>query len=481
MIPPPDPPDEAARLEKLARLEILDTPPEGPFNNIAQLAAHVCGTPMALVTLIDDHRQWFKAKVGVVASETPRAHSFCGHALQSVQPMVIPDALADPRFHDNPLVQNDPNIRFYAGVPLRVGDGAALGTLCVIDRVPRQLDGRQLAALRLLADQVTQELQLRTELRRRQSVERAATLRAGAAPTTPAAVEDPPVSVGVRLDERYQIEAPLGQGGMGYVFAARDLRQGRPVAIKFLRGEPAHEGEGLLRFAREARAVMRLKSDHVAHIHDVGNTDEGVPYIVMERLEGEELGAALDRRGHLDPGEAAALILQACDVLGEAHAEGIVHRDIKPANLFMVPRPEGPPLLKVLDFGIARFAPHATGDDQPVSATGAATVIGSPNYMAPEQLAAEADLDGRVDIWALGVVLHEMLTGAQPFWGESLSVLYDAILSKPTPPLELPAGVDPALAPALGAIIQRCTRKRRAQRYASVWELARDLAPLSGR
>jgi hypothetical protein len=491
LIAPPTPADEPQRQERLAALHVLDSDAEPTFDNIARLAAHLAGTPIALVTLVDTNRQWFKAKVGLTASEGPRDQSFCAHALDSRHPLVIPDARLDPRFRENPVVKGDSSIRFYAGFPLRVGAGSALGTLCVLDRVPRQLTSAQIEGLRMLADQVAIELQLRAELRRQgrppepavevPTVERETMFLPQAArePSNPTprgsgSSGDLPVATGVRLEDRYQIDEAIGRGGMGYVFAARDLKENRSVAIKFLRADPARHDEAIVRFAREARAVMGIGSQHVTRIYDVGNTDLGVPYIVMERLKGEELGTRIARQGRLPAGFAVQLALQACEVLGEAHDAGIVHRDIKPSNLFLVAaadgRSEDVPLLKVLDFGIAKFAPSASGD-QDITSTGA-FMLGTPHYMAPEQVLGEAEIDGRADIWSLGVVLYEMLTGKLPFPGDSVFSVTNAVLAAPPPrlPSDTPAGFSP--------VLDRCLGKLRPDRYGSVWELARDLSIL---
>lgn len=161
---PPTLPDEPERLQALAQYEILDTQPEQAFDDLALLASHICGTPIAMVSLIDADRQWFKARVGIDLPETPRDVAFCAHAIADVDVMLVPDALADERFAANPLVLHDPKIRFYAGAPLRVSDGHALGTLCVIDRVPRQLSAEQRRALEALSRQVTAQLELRRQL-----------------------------------------------------------------------------------------------------------------------------------------------------------------------------------------------------------------------------------------------------------------------------------------------------------------------------
>ena len=158
---PPTPENESARLEVLHQFEILDTDPEASLDDLTRLAAHLCHTPIAIITLVDAHRQWFKSRVGLSPSETARAISFCAHAITQPGPLVVRDALDDERFRDNPMVTSDPYIRFYAGSPLISIEGYNLGTLCVIDRTPREITPEQIAALRILSNQVMAQLELR--------------------------------------------------------------------------------------------------------------------------------------------------------------------------------------------------------------------------------------------------------------------------------------------------------------------------------
>ncbi|MCY7322352.1 MAG: CHASE3 domain-containing protein [Phormidesmis sp. CAN_BIN36] len=173
MIPAPLPSEETTRLQALLQCKILDTPSEAAFDDITRLAAYVCQTPIALVSLIDSNRQWFKSKVGLAATETPRDLAFCAYAILQSVPFVVPDTLADQRFVDNPLVTGEPHIRFYAGVPLITSEGLALGTLCVLDRVPRSLTHDQIEALKLLAHQVVRQIELRQNLAELQIVQTA--------------------------------------------------------------------------------------------------------------------------------------------------------------------------------------------------------------------------------------------------------------------------------------------------------------------
>jgi eukaryotic-like serine/threonine-protein kinase len=272
---------------------------------------------------------------------------------------------------------------------------------------------------------------------------------------------------------RYRIEKMLGRGGMGVVLAARHLELDQPVAVKALLPDVLGQSDAVERFLREARAAVQLRGEHVARVLDVGRLSSGVPYMVMEYLDGVDLSELIRQRGALTATEAVEYVLQALESIAEAHQIGIVHRDLKPANLFLTERPGGAPLVKVIDFGISKIV---TRDKAVKSLTSTSAVFGSPYYMSPEQLQSSKTVDCRSDIWALGVVLHELCAGTPPFDAESVAHLAVSIATTAPPPLRS-VRVD---APAeLERIILRCLEKDPAQRYQTVAELARALAPLA--
>ncbi|HMI89398.1 MAG TPA: serine/threonine-protein kinase, partial [Polyangiaceae bacterium] len=241
-----------------------------------------------------------------------------------------------------------------------------------------------------------------------------------------------PVQAGQMLADKYRVERVLGTGGMGVVVAARHVELNVLVAIKFLLPHVLSHQQAVARFAREARAAVRIKSEHVARVSDVGTLDTGAPYMVMEYLEGTDLATYLRGRSRLSTDKALHFVLQACQAVAEAHQIGIVHRDLKPANLFLTRGADGSDVVKVLDFGISKNvdpnASHGTG-----SMTTAAGALGSPTYMSPEQLTEAGQVDARTDIWALGVILFELLIGVPPFRAENLPKLFLAILHQKPP------------------------------------------------
>jgi tRNA A-37 threonylcarbamoyl transferase component Bud32 len=258
---------------------------------------------------------------------------------------------------------------------------------------------------------------------------------------------------------------------MGVVVAAYHLQLQQKVALKFLLPEALSNAEAVERFAREARAAVKITSEHVARVVDVGTLETGAPYMVMEFLEGHDLAQWVRLRGSLPLEQAVDFVLQACEALAEAHVLGIVHRDLKPANLFIVRGADALHAVKVLDFGISKATGQAAAG-QDVALTRTAAVMGSPLYMSPEQMAASRNVDARTDIWAMGVVLYELLTGTVPFNGITLPEVCVKIASHAPPPLRT---IRPDVPPAVEAIILKCLEKDRARRYADVSELATAL------
>jgi len=273
---------------------------------------------------------------------------------------------------------------------------------------------------------------------------------------------------GVVLLNKYRIDSMLGRGGMGVVVKAMHLQLAEEIAIKVLLPEFAVNPDAAARFLREAQSAVRLRGEHVARISDVGVLPEGVPFMVMEYLRGIDLCGELTRRTTLPSGEAVDYALQACEALAEAHAQGIIHRDIKPANLFLTSRPDGTPLVKVLDFGISKN-PLSTGN----TFTKTDVVMGTPGYMSPEQMKAARDVDARTDIWALGVVLYECLGGQRPFNGDSFSAIVLKAGTEPPPPLS------PKVPRGLQNVVLKCLEKDRRARFPSIALLAEALAPFA--
>ncbi len=271
-----------------------------------------------------------------------------------------------------------------------------------------------------------------------------------------------PIEIGAVLAGKYRVDRVLGQGGMGIVVQAMHLQLYQPVAMKFLLPEVLGNQEVVQRFLREAQAAVRLRSEHVARVIDVGTLETGAPYMVLEYLEGTDLSRF--PRAQLTIGMVVDLMLQACEALAEAHSLGIVHRDIKPANFFITRRADGMLLLKLLDFGISK-APATSNQ-----LTATQTVMGTPSYMSPEQMRSSRDVDHRSDIWALGIVLYELLQGAPPFRSDTFSLMVLKVVNDPLPKLTVRLPGD------LEAIVYRCLEKDPARRFQNTAELAQALA-----
>jgi serine/threonine-protein kinase len=280
-----------------------------------------------------------------------------------------------------------------------------------------------------------------------------------------------PVRPGDVLARKYRVERVLGVGGMGIVVAAHHLQLDERVAIKFLLPGALGSPDAVARFLQEARASVKVKGEHVVRVMDVGQLDTGSPYIVMEYLDGHDLQAWLDRDGALPVQQAIDFVLQACEAIAEAHLLGIVHRDLKPANLFCVQRSDGDLHIKVLDFGISKVLTPGPAPDL----TRTSALMGSPLYMSPEQMRQSRGVDARTDIWSLGIILFELLTGQKPFLAETLPELVLVVATDPHRPIR---SIRPDLPPALEAVVSQCLAKDRERRFQSVAELAIALQEL---
>ncbi len=290
-----------------------------------------------------------------------------------------------------------------------------------------------------------------------------------------AATTDGVPAVGATIAGKFRVDKILGAGGMGIVVAATHLQLGERVALKFLRRNMLHNPETVARFAQEARAAVRLKGQHIARVLDVGS-ENGMPYMVMEFLEGKDLGETVRQVGPLPPEEAVDLVIQACEGLAEAHAKGIVHRDIKPENLFLTVS-HGWKSVKILDFGISKADVSSATRDGSIQTS---QIMGSPCYMSPEQLRSTRNVDQRADIWSLGCVLFELLSGTTAF---------DTTVSLP----QLVANITidgahrdlkalrPELPKALIDVVTRCLARDLTARFQNVAELALALAPFAPR
>jgi serine/threonine-protein kinase len=279
------------------------------------------------------------------------------------------------------------------------------------------------------------------------------------------------LSAGQLVADKYRIDHVIGAGGMGVVLAATHLVLGQPVAIKVLRDANA---EAIARFQREARLIVRLKSDHVARVFDVGTLDDDTPYYVMERLEGEDLSQVLAKRGLLPVEQAVDYVLEACEAVAEAHTLGVVHRDLKPANLFVARGAGGRGSVKVLDFGISKTVVEGA---EPGQLTNEGVALGSPGYMAPEQIVSSRDVDARADIYSLGAILYRLTSGANPYEGESLMSVLAAMASAPLTPLTSIADVPRDFA----QIVELCLAREPDSRPGSIAELAKALARFGSR
>ncbi len=299
----------------------------------------------------------------------------------------------------------------------------------------------------------------------------------------PSFASDPSTIVGKVVDGMYYVKGVVGRGGMATVYDAEQIAMERPVALKVLTLDRRGSEEAHKRLLREARAAAAILHPNVCQVYDFGTLPDGSPYIAMERLYGEPLSARLEREGALSFVDAIDVVMQILAGLSAAHKRGIVHRDVKPDNVFLLRREGRTPIVKLLDFGVATSvrAPPASeggageGPEDTTELTRSGIVMGTPFYMAPEQALGERHLDGRVDLFAVGAILYECVTGQRPFAAASHQALLSAILSEHPTPV---ASLRPEAPPQLDRVLDKAMAKAREDRYANASELIGDLARL---
>jgi len=283
-----------------------------------------------------------------------------------------------------------------------------------------------------------------------------------------------PLSVGALVAGRYRLDRLLGEGGMGVVWAATHSITRKPVALKFLKAG-AHSADARRRFLREARVAAAIRHPNVIEVHDVLELDSGSPVIVMELLSGESLASRLQRERSIPLAEAASILLRVVEALESAHDLGVVHRDLKPENIFLVGGSSQ--RVKVLDFGIAKLTATEGHAARSADLTSTGAMIGTPCYMAPEQAFGEQEIDHRADIWALGLILYECLSGVLPTRAENLGQIFKILLTDAIPPL---GEVVPDIPTEVGALVGRMLSRQREARPAGLWQVTSVLARHAG-
>jgi serine/threonine-protein kinase len=286
-----------------------------------------------------------------------------------------------------------------------------------------------------------------------------------------------PTSPGAIIAGKYRVEAVIGEGGMGAIIRAKHIALNRDVAIKLMRSEITGVHKASERFLREARATANIESDYVAHVSDIDVLPSGIPFIVMEFLDGVDLATHVAAKRQREVTESVDWILQTLSGLAAAHEIGIVHRDLKPTNLFLAKRVDGSRRIKVLDFGVSKVLDDSDfsreGHNDGLTTT-SNFVVGTPRYMAPEQITAPRDVDERADLWAVGLILYEFLVGAHPFDGNTPGAIMGHVLATPILPLDAVRSDVPL---ELAKVVERCLQRDRTKRYESAHDLLKALAP----
>lgn len=457
MLTPPRPRNDDARVASLRALNLTRQKTEERFERLTHSVKRLFGVPVAGISLVEEELHWFKALHGLKIHESHRNDAFCSWTILGDGPFVVTDTLEDPRFIRHPMVVGGPHVRFYAGQPLRAMDGHNVGTLCLFDFEPRTLRAEALQLLAELGAWAESEINA-GKLSLAQQELRSQVDAVG----TPHHA-GPHNLIGTSLGH-YMLVGVIGEGGIGRVYRAIHPHIGAQVAIKVLRSSNQDNDEVVQRFFAEARAVNRIRHQNIVQIVDLGETDTGRPYLVMEFLEGTSLANLISAHGPLPFGVVIEVGLAILSALQAAHASKVVHRDLKPHNVMVT----SAGAIKVLDFGVAKMIDTDDADSQ----TGTGAVLGTPAYMSPEQAEGLADVDARADLYSFGIVLYEMLTGRRPFNATSQFSMLRAQVEDAPPSVQsgrddVPVGLE--------RLVMKLLEKNPANRFASAQECARSL------
>ena len=408
--------NDTKRLQALRQTCLLDSQAEAAFDRLTRLASRIIGVPVSLVSLVDADRQYFKSAVGLDIQQTPLSHSFCQHVVTTGEPLVVEDAREHPLVHDNMAI-HDLDVIGYLGLPLSTSDGVEIGSLCVIDSEPRRWTQDEINILSELATSVMMEIELRVKMWMQQEAGRELSLTDMYGSKVSATATQ---AFGV-----YRVVEEVGKGGMARVYRCRHKLLDVEVAVKEMLPEHASSPDFVERFKREAEIVSGLKHPNIVRVFGFGMQADDA-YMVMEYINGQPLDQLIANLGKLPLQMTLDVLSDVADALDYAHKKDIVHRDIKPANVMLRQRLEGGlPIgdyhATLMDFGIARMG------DQQTRLTSDSTV-GTLDYIAPEQLQNLDELDGRADIYGLGVMAYQMLTGKLPIKGNSVAQLIYAHL-----------------------------------------------------
>ncbi len=392
---------DTARLEALRKTLLMDSEVEAAFDRLTNLARRIIDTPVSMVSLVDDQRQFFKSAEGLDIRETPVRGSFCQHVVETGEPLIINDARSHPLVSDSPYIKNHQFVG-YLGLPLSTSDGHNIGSLCVIDSKPHEWTQNEIEILREISNSVMMEIELRVKIELEQEQQRK--------------ISDSEIYG--TLDRQatkefgvYKVLEEIGSGGMARVYRAEHKLLCTQVAIKEMRPDKFNDDSFLERFKREAEIVAKLKHPNIVRVFDFGLEQEHA-YMVMEYIQGESLAELMQRNGPLTLEQTLTILDDVTNALMYAHTSQIIHRDIKPANIMLRRRIEDGEMIEdyhatLTDFGIAKMhgsTSQLTGD----------YLLGTLDFMSPEQLMSDKNIDCRADVYSLGVMAYYMLTNQFP-------------------------------------------------------------------